>query len=669
MNFKEAFMSALISWTRSPSLLSVLSLVVIAIFTVFLSSGPAVANTGYSVDPVFATANSGEECEKELQSYTPVKVTRSPLIEELHRERQAGNMTAFRNLEAQITEPQPEGESAGGTILIPTTTFGRAGDLKMQQSGEIKPIENTPPAGIVYGNDKKVRAVNFDTLEYRQSMVSDSNGNLYIAWVDTTTTTYIYLQLYKSTDGGKTWVPFGYLQNPSHSLVNPSLAVGEGSNGNKLLIAYTVDDWYGMDWPEVATTPLTAANFSVHSVPIYPTWHDYRNSRIVTDSFKYGSWFAYLTCEGVFQSAYNNVNIVAWRSMDGGETWGDEEVVFGNMDDFHWDAPDLSFGTTWNRLFISCFCHDLSGIYTINSDSYGTTWNSMILFKTLDVSLLEYEVDPEIAAAVNHDNVMICCTKYSTAHDSADVGQGYSQDAGETWTTLWDINGSSDFNELAPYLIANEGGGHWHVAWTCEEEQTVYYSRRPQDLSTGWQVIPYAISDTCTASPIFSRKGIASIWDTDVACICWADRRDGIPNDYDCYVDIGDNPGLMTSRTAIKEDDGAYVDFFLNAGEDNGGRSYVIVGSASGTSPGTPLPGGHVVLPLNWDIFSNFVLTYMNSALFIQFMGTLDQYGLALALMNCPPIPGYAGLELNFAYALRGPYDFVSNPVKIRIRD
>jgi hypothetical protein len=100
---------------------------------------------------------------------------------------------------------------------------------------------------------------------------------------------------------------------------------------------------------------------------------------------------------------------------------------------------------------------------------------------------------------------------------------------------------------------------------------------------------------------------------------------------------------------------------------DNAKRNYILLGSVSGTEPGTPLPGGQVTLPLNWDIFTNLIIGLINSPVFYDFMKTLDTSGYSKAQLNLGPVPGAAGITMHFAYALNKPWDFVSNPVGIKI--
>ena len=84
-----------------------------------------------------------------------------------------------------------------------------------------------------------------------------------------------------------------------------------------------------------------------------------------------------------------------------------------------------------------------------------------------------------------------------------------------------------------------------------------------------------------------------------------------------------------------------------------------MVGSITGTEPGTPLPGGMEILPLNWDIFTSLVITLMNGPAFSNFMGILDGSGKASAELNVSsPLPSnLAGTLIHFAYAVYFPTD------------
>ena len=72
-------------------------------------------------------------------------------------------------------------------------------------------------------------------------------------------------------------------------------------------------------------------------------------------------------------------------------------------------------------------------------------------------------------------------------------------------------------------------------------------------------------------------------------------------------------------------------------------------------------------MPLNWDIFTDIVLLFFNSRIFSDFMGTLDGKGQATATLNAPPVPGFIGITMFYAYVLNKPFDFASNAVAIEI--
>jgi hypothetical protein len=125
---------------------------------------------------------------------------------------------------------------------------------------------------------------------------------------------------------------------------------------------------------------------------------------------------------------------------------------------------------------------------------------------------------------------------------------------------------------------------------------------------------------------------------------------------------------LHMDNDSISARFGGTVNFTLDAGAANANRDYILLGSISGTEPGTLLPGGQATLPLNFDVFTNVIITLMNSALFTDFMGMLDGTGQGTAQMNSGPVdPGFVGVKLYFAYGLNAPWNFVSNPVGVKI--
>jgi len=129
----------------------------------------------------------------------------------------------------------------------------------------------------------------------------------------------------------------------------------------------------------------------------------------------------------------------------------------------------------------------------------------------------------------------------------------------------------------------------------------------------------------------------------------------------------------MADCCTLSQSTGGKVNFILEAEHNNEDRIYLLLGSISGTHPGTQLPGGAVTLPINWDIFTDIIaiLHYPRSVVFTGFYGWLQAYGRATASFNTNgPFHGGLGLKMSFAYPLKGPpypWDFASNPVSIEI--
>lgn len=134
-------------------------------------------------------------------------------------------------------------------------------------------------------------------------------------------------------------------------------------------------------------------------------------------------------------------------------------------------------------------------------------------------------------------------------------------------------------------------------------------------------------------------------------------------------VDMGFHYAMsLTADAETVPITGGTVNLNLMAGEHNQLRSYIILGSVTGTSPGFPLPGGYVTLPLNWDPFTDLMFNLLNSPVFKDFLGSLDGEGNAEAQLNTPPLdPVAMGLIMYYAYTMNNPFDFVSNAITVEV--
>lgn len=126
---------------------------------------------------------------------------------------------------------------------------------------------------------------------------------------------------------------------------------------------------------------------------------------------------------------------------------------------------------------------------------------------------------------------------------------------------------------------------------------------------------------------------------------------------------------LWLDRSGIDALAGGNLGFTLDAGQAGAGRVYVLLGSASGSAPGLTV-APNLVLPLNSDPFLLLTLDLAARGALPDLLSSLDGQGRKLANVAVPPgvlWPLRQG-ALTFAYALLGPVDFTSNPVRLDVR-
>lgn len=110
-------------------------------------------------------------------------------------------------------------------------------------------------------------------------------------------------------------------------------------------------------------------------------------------------------------------------------------------------------------------------------------------------------------------------------------------------------------------------------------------------------------------------------------------------------------PPLVSKWDRISLTDGGAHELFLDAGESLAGQAYFVLGSRTGTSPGTPVDG--FVLPLNFDAYTTNSALNAGLSPWVGTVGLLDGQGRAEARIEVPPgasTPALIGLVLNHAY-------------------
>ncbi len=128
---------------------------------------------------------------------------------------------------------------------------------------------------------------------------------------------------------------------------------------------------------------------------------------------------------------------------------------------------------------------------------------------------------------------------------------------------------------------------------------------------------------------------------------------------------------LTVDTEQISISTGGSQNFFLQAGPAQAGLAYIILGSMTGTWPPTVLQGHD--LPLIWDAYFSFLLTFPNGWYFPRQYGLLDAQGSAFASYSIPgPIsPQFLGLKFHHAFVVfrptQGIVTFASNDTLLEL--
>lgn len=128
---------------------------------------------------------------------------------------------------------------------------------------------------------------------------------------------------------------------------------------------------------------------------------------------------------------------------------------------------------------------------------------------------------------------------------------------------------------------------------------------------------------------------------------------------------------LSASPGTLSLASGGVQTMTLHAGPSYAGHTYFLVGSASGTSPGTDIGG--LLIPLNLDPYFLFTINSPNQAPLAQSLGTLDASGNGSCSFSLPAGSNAAltGTKLHHAFAVivSSPpfiiFPYASNPASL----
>lgn len=129
----------------------------------------------------------------------------------------------------------------------------------------------------------------------------------------------------------------------------------------------------------------------------------------------------------------------------------------------------------------------------------------------------------------------------------------------------------------------------------------------------------------------------------------------------DLLIHIDPVTELHSGFDQVSATAGASIPLVLNGDAGDANQPYLVLGSASGTSPGQMFDG--LSLPLNDDAFFQATLAYANTAHFLNSAGTLDGLSHAQATFVAPPmlLATYIGRHFDWCGIVMGPTPHVTN--------
>jgi hypothetical protein len=242
----------------------------------------------------------------------------------------------------------------------------------------------------------------------------------------------------------------------------------------------------------------------------------------------------------------------------------------------------------------------------------------------------------------------------AVGQDLPGVNQGgevyvYQRITASNWQLITRFNAATPIaNGFFGTAIDVEGARAVTTAW--QEGVTLDNAAYVHDLQSGGTWLQSArIRPTDTALEDIFGRSVAI--DGDEALIGAMNAANPFTDGGKAYdVQLGT---LYHGAPTISATTGGTQNLLLRAGQSKANQVFVMLGSASGTFPGTFDPLSGVTVPLNFDAYFLQLLNTGGAGLVSPFFGFLDANGQASATFTIPPVnPSFVGLSLDHAYVM-----------------
>ncbi|MFH2002164.1 MAG: hypothetical protein ABIK28_21000, partial [Planctomycetota bacterium] len=442
-----------------------------------------------------------------------------------------------------------------------------------------------------------------------------TDNNVVVAWMKSDAADLICFQKI-AEDGQKLWGPSGInLVSPSgESLSAPDVAPADSDEVIALFKSSTGPPW-------APTTHLYTQKFTGNGSEAWTP-----SGVLIYDAGTISAWTdAYIYSDGNGGALY---------------TW--------------YDSPSLSDFCVWVQRV------DADGdlVYPMNGIKASTNTNDRL------------HMNPSLSYMPDTDEVFVFWVESNFSQTQYGVyGQKISSEGVRLWTDSGYEYVALTSSQIA--FVQSEAGfnslyvGYFAAPTVMNNSVNAFRVDRDGNL-----LCP--VQEICSATLGSKDDLVLAVNNENRAFFAWEDMRN---DEGDLYAQNMNFDGAMgnalrADATTISTATGGTVNFTLTTGAGNAGRNYLILGGATGIDPGTVLPGGFAMLPLNMDIVTDIFLTLINTVVFPDFFGQLDGSGSATAQFVSPPLPtGFEGTVFCFAFCMNNFFDFASNHVEVTIVD
>ena len=396
-----------------------------------------------------------------------------------------------------------------------------------------------------YGVTWQINDIRLDTGDapganssFRPQISSDANGHIYVTWIDSRNGYYPDIYFNYSSDYGVTW-----------QINDIRLDTGDAPGANS------------------SFRPQISSDANGH---IYVTWTDFRN----------GSSDIYLN----YSSDYG----MTWQINDIRLDTGDAPGANSSS------SPQISSDDN-GHVYVTWMDHrnnDLNIYFNYSSD-YGITWQKNdIRLGAVKAAGEDYSFGPHGPQISSDSNGHVYVARVEGENEDYDIYVDYSPDYGKTWlTSVTKLNAVA--KQIINPRIDSNGNGQVYVTWTDFRNRTPdIYFNYSSDYGITWLKNDIRLDiDTPTVPGLgHSRNAKISSDNNGHVYAVWFDSSNGsIFNDFDVYFNYSSDYGKTWQKNDIRlntsdassggnslDDPVNTLDPDLQISSDSNGNVYVI---------------------------------------------------------------------------------------------